>query len=70
MPARDKQTATENVQVLMFYPVGKNLEKNSGGSGNPPPPPLYFRGLITTHNDFSCLNLNTLFAEYQVHIVK
>ena len=38
MPARDKQTATENVQVLMFYPVGKNLEKNSGGSGNHPPP--------------------------------
>ena len=38
MPARDKQTATENVQVLMFYPLGKNLEKTQGGSGNQPTP--------------------------------
>ena len=58
MPARDKQTATENVQVLMFYPLGRNLEKTQGGvATTSPPPPLYFRGLITTHNHFSCINL-------------
>ena len=39
MPARDKQTATENVQVLMFYPLGKNLEKTQGGVATTPPPP-------------------------------
>ena len=57
MPARDKQTATENVQVLMLYPLEKNLEKTQEGVATTPPPPLYFRGLITTHNDFSCINL-------------
>ena len=38
MPARDKQTATENVQVLMFYPLGRNLEKTQGGVATTPPP--------------------------------
>ena len=38
MPARDKQTATENVQVLMFYHLGKNLEKTQGGVATTPPP--------------------------------
>ena len=41
MCATDKRIATEKLQVLMFYRLGKKSEKPYGGVGSTPPlPPL------------------------------
>ena len=40
MRARDKRTTKKKGQVLMFYPLGKNLEKTQGGVATTPPPEL------------------------------